>query len=82
MEEDTAKQFHQGEFSFLDFNRAGTPLIEIVSKADMRNGKQAAAYVSTLRNILCYLGVSDGKMEEGSLRCDTNVSVREKGVKH
>ena len=76
MEEDTAKQFHQGEFTYLDFNRAGTPLVEIVSEADMRSGKEAADYVEQVRNILCYLEVSDGKMEEGSLRCDTNVSIR------
>ena len=79
MEEDTAKQFHQGEFTYLDFNRAGTPLVEIVSEADMRSGKEAADYVEQVRNILCYLDVSDGKMEEGSLRCDTNVSIRPVG---
>ncbi len=79
MEEDTAKQFHQGEFTYLDFNRAGTPLVEIVSEADMRSGKEAADYVEQVRNILCYLEVSDGKMEEGSLRCDTNVSIRPVG---
>ena len=79
MEEDTAKQFHHIDGSYLDFNRAGTPLIEIVSEPDMRNGKEAAAYVEEVRNILYYLGVSDVKMEEGSLRCDVNISLRPYG---
>lgn len=79
MEEDTAKQFHTGFGSLIDFNRAGTPLIEIVSEPDMRSGKEAAAYVEALRNMLYYLGVSDCKMEEGSMRCDVNVSIRPEG---
>ena len=79
MEEDTAKQFHYDFGTMLDFNRAGTPLVEIVSEPDMRSGKEAAAYVEKLRSILYYLDVSDVKMEEGSMRCDVNVSVREKG---
>ncbi|MDF9823760.1 aspartyl-tRNA(Asn)/glutamyl-tRNA(Gln) amidotransferase subunit B [Breznakia sp. PF5-3] len=79
MEEDTAKQFHHDDGSYLDFNRAGTPLIEIVTEPDMRNGKEAAAYVEKIRNILYYLGVSDVKMEEGSLRCDVNISLRPYG---
>lgn len=79
MEEDTAKQFHNEEGTLIDFNRAGTPLVEIVSKADMRSGKEAAAYVEKLRSILHYLGVSDVKMEEGSMRCDVNISLREMG---
>ncbi len=79
MEEDTAKQFHYDFGTMLDFNRAGTPLVEIVSEPDMRNGKEAAAYVEKLRSILYYLDVSDVKMEEGSMRCDVNVSVRPKG---
>lgn len=79
MEEDTAKQFHNEEGTLIDFNRAGTPLVEIVSEADMRSGKEAAAYVEKLRSILNYLGVSDVKMEEGSMRCDVNISLREAG---
>lgn len=79
MEEDTAKQFHYASGTLIDFNRAGTPLIEIVSEADMRNGKEAAAYVEKLRTLLYYLGVSDVRMEEGSMRCDVNVSIRPHG---
>lgn len=79
MEEDTAKQFHGSEGTAIDFNRAGTPLIEIVSEADMRSGKEAAAYVEALRTTLYYLGVSDVKMEEGSMRCDVNVSIHPMG---
>lgn len=76
MEEDTAKQFHYPQGTFIDFNRSGTPLIEIVSEPDMRSGKEAAAYVEKLRSILYYLDVSDCKMEEGSMRCDVNISLR------
>lgn len=79
MEEDTAKQLHLSDGSYIDFNRAGTPLVEIVSEPDLRSGKQAQAYVETLRSILYYLGVSDCKMEEGSLRCDVNISLRPEG---
>ncbi len=79
MEEDTAKQFHMEDKTLIDYNRAGTPLIEIVSKPDMRSAKQAKAYVETLRNMLLYANVSDVKMEEGSLRCDVNISLKEKG---
>lgn len=79
MEEDTAKQFHTNFGSLVDFNRAGTPLIEIVSEPDIRSGKEAAAYVEALRNMLYYLGVSDCKMEEGSMRCDVNISIRPYG---
>lgn len=79
MEEDTAKQFHSDAGTLIDFNRAGTPLVEIVSEPDIRNGAQAAAYVEKLRTLLFYLGVSDVKMEEGSMRCDVNVSIREQG---
>ena len=79
MEEDTAKQFHNFDGTYVDFNRAGIPLIEIVTEADMRSGKEAAAYVEKMRTILYYLGVSDGKMEEGSMRCDVNVSIRPEG---
>ncbi|SJZ33817.1 Asp-tRNA(Asn)/Glu-tRNA(Gln) amidotransferase subunit GatB [Anaerorhabdus furcosa] len=79
MEEDTAKQFHLTEGTLIDFNRAGTPLIEIVSEPDMTNGEEAAAYVEALRQTLYYLGVSDVKMEEGSMRCDVNISLMPKG---
>ncbi len=79
MEEDTAKQTHTEIGSLIDFNRAGTPLVEIVSEPDIRNGKEAAAYVEKLRTMLYYLGVSDVKMEEGSMRCDVNVSIRPEG---
>ena len=79
MEEDTAKQFHLTNFSLIDFNRAGTPLIEIVSRPDMKNGQEAEAYVEALRQTLYYLGVSDVKMEEGSMRCDVNISLAPKG---
>lgn len=80
MEEDTAKQTHTDEGTYIDFNRAGTPLIEIVTEADLRSGKEAAAYVEKLRLMLYYLGISDVRMEEGSLRCDVNISLRPWGV--
>lgn len=79
MEEDTAKQFHYNTETWIDYNRAGTPLVEIVSEPDMRNAEEAVAYVEKLRSILYYLGVSDVKMEEGSLRCDINISLRPVG---
>lgn len=79
MEEDTAKQFHLTKFTLLDYNRAGTPLIEIVSEPDMKNGQEAQSYVEALRQTLYYIGVSDVKMEEGSMRCDINVSIAPKG---
>ena len=79
MEEDTAKQFHSDAGTLVDYNRAGTPLVEIVSEPDIRNGAEAAAYVEKLRSMLYYLGVSDVKMEEGSMRCDVNVSIRPQG---
>ena len=79
MEEDTAKQFHLTKFSLLDYNRAGTPLIEIVSEPDMHNGEEAEKYVEALRQTLYYIGVSDCKMEEGSMICDVNVSIAPKG---
>lgn len=80
MEEDTAKQFHYDAGTLIDFNRAGTPLVEIVSEPDIRSGKEAAAYVEKLRTTLYYLGVSDVKMEEGSMRCDVNISLRPEGT--
>ena len=79
MEEDTCKQLHSWDFSLLDYNRAGIPLIEIVSRPDIRTGEEAAKYVEKIRSIVSFLDVSDGKMEEGSLRCDVNISLREKG---
>ncbi len=80
MEEDTAKQYHSGDETWIDFNRAGTPLVEIVTEADIRSAHEAMIYVEKLRNILVYLDVTDGKMEEGSLRCDVNISLREVGT--
>ncbi len=80
LEEDTAKQQHLEEKTLIDFNRAGTPLVEIVTKPEFKDGKEAASYVEAMRLLLIYLGVSDGKMAEGSLRCDVNISLREKGT--
>ena len=74
LEEDTAKQIHLSNISLLNFNRCGTPLIEIVSDPDMRSGDQAMKYVEAIREIVTYLGVSDGKMENGSLRCDNTTA--------
>jgi aspartyl-tRNA(Asn)/glutamyl-tRNA(Gln) amidotransferase subunit B len=81
IEEDAGKSVHEGETEFtqLDFNRAGTPLLEIVTEPDLRSAEEAAAYVTTLRKLVRHLGVCDGNMEEGSLRCDVNISVRPKG---
>ena len=79
IEEDTCKQLHFPTFTLLNYNRAGTPLIEIVSKPDIRSGEEAMKYVEKIRSIVVFSGVSDGKMEEGSLRVDTNVSIRPKG---
>lgn len=81
LEEDVAKSFHHEKSSSIDYNRAGTPLMEIVSEADIRNGDQAYAYLNTLRQILIYGGVSDADMEKGQMRCDVNISVRPKGQK-
>ncbi|HUN62946.1 MAG TPA: Asp-tRNA(Asn)/Glu-tRNA(Gln) amidotransferase subunit GatB [Candidatus Sulfotelmatobacter sp.] len=84
LEEDAGKSLHDGfpqsaEKTCVDFNRCGTPLAEIVSEPDMRSPDEAYAYLTTLRQILLYTGVSDCNMEEGSLRCDANVSVRLRG---
>jgi len=86
LEEDTGKLVHAGimeeaESSLVDFNRCGVPLMEIVSEPDIRAPEEAAEYLRQLRAILVYLGVCDGNMEEGSFRCDANVSVRPKGSK-
>jgi aspartyl-tRNA(Asn)/glutamyl-tRNA(Gln) amidotransferase subunit B len=79
MEEDAGKSTHHGEYSLINLNRAGVPLLEIVSEPDMRSPAVAAEYARTIRKIVRYLGVCDGNLEEGSLRCDCNVSVRKKG---
>src|SRR2546429_4531129 len=86
LEEDAAKNLHEGfaqstQKTYIDYNRCGTPLSEIVSEPDMRTPEEAYAYLTTLRQILLYTGVSDCNMEEGSLRCDANVSVRPRGSK-
>jgi aspartyl-tRNA(Asn)/glutamyl-tRNA(Gln) amidotransferase subunit B len=77
IEEDTCKSIHGIEGTLLNFNRAGVPLIEIVTKPVIANEKEAVAYIEALREILLYLGISDVKIEEGSMRCDANVSLRE-----
>ena len=79
MEEDTAKQLHFDDYSLIDYNRAGIPLIEIVTKPTIRSGAAAAAYLERLRQIFLFTEVSDAKMEEGSMRCDVNVSIRPYG---
>ncbi len=79
MEEDAGKLSHEGHRTLLDGNRCGIPLIEIVSAPDLRSGTQAAAYLRALRAVLVACGISDCKMQEGSLRCDVNLSVRKKG---
>jgi aspartyl-tRNA(Asn)/glutamyl-tRNA(Gln) amidotransferase subunit B len=75
LEEDAGKMIHAGDMTFLDFNRAGTPLLEIVTQPDMEVGEEAEIFLQHLRRMVRYLGVCDGNMEEGSLRCDANVSV-------
>jgi len=81
MEEDAGKNIHSSadNASFVDLNRTGVPLIEIVSEPDMRSAEEAVAYLKELRSILLYLGICDGNMEEGSFRCDANVSIRPYG---
>lgn len=80
MEEDAGKNLHgRGSDSAVDLNRAGTPLIEIVGDPDLRSSAEAAAYLRTLREILMFIGVNDGNLEEGSFRCDANVSIRKVG---
>ncbi|MCC6347698.1 MAG: Asp-tRNA(Asn)/Glu-tRNA(Gln) amidotransferase subunit GatB [Nitrospirales bacterium] len=83
MEDDAGKNIHEGagNYSFVDLNRAGVPLMEIVSEPDIRSPREAAEYMRKLRSIVRYLGVCDGNMEQGSLRCDANVSVRPVGQK-
>ena len=81
MEDDAGKNIHEGKgnYSFVDLNRAGIPLMEIVSEPEIRSPKEAAEYMKKIRSVLRYLGVCDGNMEQGSLRCDANVSVRPAG---
>ncbi len=79
LEEDTAKLFHVGGHSLVDFNRSGVPLMEIVSQPDMRSADEAHTYLTKLRQILRYLGVSSGDMEKGAMRCEANVSLRPVG---
>jgi aspartyl-tRNA(Asn)/glutamyl-tRNA(Gln) amidotransferase subunit B len=81
IEEDAGKNIHEANSSLVDFNRSGVPLVEIVSEPDIRSAEEAGAYLRELRGILRYIGASDGRMEEGSFRCDVNVSVRKKGAK-
>lgn len=82
IEEDAGKLIHSDDFagSLVDFNRCGVPLIEIVSEPDMRSSAEAKAYLDTIKETLQYLGISDCKMQEGSIRCDVNVSVRPEGA--
>ncbi len=81
LEEDAGKNIHEGEYSKVDLNRAGTPLLEIVSEPDMRSSDEAIAYLKKLHAIVKYLGISDANMQEGSFRVDANVSVRPLGQK-
>ncbi len=79
MEEDAGKTIHKGSYSYVDLNRAGTPLMEIVSEPDIRSAVGARLYLEKLRTIMRYIGVSDADMEKGQLRCDVNISLRPKG---
>jgi aspartyl-tRNA(Asn)/glutamyl-tRNA(Gln) amidotransferase subunit B len=81
LEEDAGKSLHENfeGMSGIDLNRAGTPLLEIVSEPEMRNAKEAVAYMKTMHSLVRFLGISDGNMQEGSFRCDANVSIRPKG---
>src|SRR5262249_61276984 len=84
LEEDAGKSLHEGfpdssRKTYVDYNRSGVPLIEIVTRPDLRSAAGAAEFFSRLRALLVWLGVNDGNMEEGSLRCDANVSVRPAG---
>lgn len=81
LEEDAGKLTHGDGYSLVDYNRQGTPLIEIVSEPDIRTANEAYAYLEKLKSIIQYTGVSDCKMEEGSLRCDANISIRPVGQK-
>ena len=76
LEEDTGKNTHAGLHTLVDLNRAGMPLLEIVTEADIASADEAYAFLTKLRSILRYLGVNSGNMEEGALRCEPNISVR------
>ena len=82
MEEDTGKSMHDQDLtdSLIDYNRAGTPLIEVVTEPDIRTGDEAYAFVTEIRRLVRYLDICDGNMEEGSLRCDANISIRPRGT--
>jgi aspartyl-tRNA(Asn)/glutamyl-tRNA(Gln) amidotransferase subunit B len=82
MEEDAGKSMHDSDdpYSYIDLNRAGVPLLEIVSEPDLRSAEEVDAYMTAMRQLVRYLNISDGNMQEGSMRCDCNVSVRRKGV--
>ncbi|THB66680.1 MAG: Asp-tRNA(Asn)/Glu-tRNA(Gln) amidotransferase subunit GatB [Spirochaetaceae bacterium] len=79
LEEDAGKMIHAGDMSLLDFNRTGTPLLEIVTEPDLKEGEEAEALLHELRRMVRYLGVCDGNMDEGSMRCDANISVNHQG---
>jgi aspartyl-tRNA(Asn)/glutamyl-tRNA(Gln) amidotransferase subunit B len=79
MEEDAGKSQHMGARSVIDLNRSGVPLVEIVGEPDLRSGAEAAEYLRILRDVLMFIGVNDGNLEEGSFRCDANVSIRPVG---
>ena len=81
LEEDVAKSWHRGDYSLIDVNRSGVPLMEVVGEPEISSSEEAREYLIRLRNILRYLGVSTGNMEEGSFRCDANISVRPSGTK-
>ena len=76
LEEDACKQIHLGDRTYIDYNRAGIPLLEIVTEPELSSGEEAMRFVEKIRSIVSFLDVSDGKMEEGTLRCDVNVSIR------
>jgi aspartyl-tRNA(Asn)/glutamyl-tRNA(Gln) amidotransferase subunit B len=83
LEEDAGKSIHDlyDDYTAIDLNRAGTPLLEIVSEPDMRSAKEAVAYAKKIHSLVQYIGICDGNMQEGSFRCDANVSIRQKGRK-
>jgi len=82
MEEDSGKSIHDQDpmFTLVDLNRAGVPLLEIVSEPDLRSGEEAYQYLAEVRKLVRYLDICDGNLEEGSMRCDANISVRLKGA--
>ena len=81
MEEDAGKSLHDkyDDFSAIDLNRAGTPLLEIVSEPDLRSAKESVAYLKKVHSLITFLEISDGDMSQGSMRCDANVSIRKFG---